>query len=266
MVVEVQPAIKGAVACGFAAVGTDVGPLVEEGAVEAFDFAVGGGPVGACEGVLDVAERGVELPAAVAAAVIGDGAPTYAVPTAGWDAPELLDVDVHELAGTDGVDPSDHTPGGPVDPSDPIETEANEYTVHGRGGHRQDAGDAHRSQLAAAAQPLDAPLNTARGLVRTTPRPAGTVLETGPPVHPKAGPPLVGGRSRDPHLGRDVRDGTSNLDPFDECVSTNWRQPGVTVHESLPGVRGCLDSSTLPRRLVSFADPGRLNNVRGYYI
>src|SRR6266498_5524260 len=74
MVVEVQPAIKGAVACGFAAVGTDVGTLVEEGAVEEFDYAVGGGPVGACEGVLDVAERGVELPAAVAAAVIGQDA------------------------------------------------------------------------------------------------------------------------------------------------------------------------------------------------
>lgn len=73
MVVAVEPACKCSGAVGFAAVGTDVGPLLEEGSVEAFDLAVGPGPVGPAVLVGDalLPEGLVEQPAPVGEVVVG---------------------------------------------------------------------------------------------------------------------------------------------------------------------------------------------------
>src|SRR4051794_14580737 len=72
MVVEVEPSGKSSGALAFGSPRLRVGPLDEQRAVEAFNFAVRRWPVGPGERVLDVAERGVEEPAAVAGAVVGE--------------------------------------------------------------------------------------------------------------------------------------------------------------------------------------------------
>lgn len=59
VIVVVEPGIIGFGAFGLAGVGLGVGPFGSEGAVEAFDFSIGLGPVGLGPLVLDVlAESG----------------------------------------------------------------------------------------------------------------------------------------------------------------------------------------------------------------
>src|SRR5687768_2697367 len=62
-----------------------------------------------------------------------------------------------------------------------------------------------------------------------------------PPV-----PPLVGGWPGDPHLGRDMRDWASRLDPQDHREPTDRGQTSVTVHSSL--LSSCV-ASTAPHSL-----------------
>ena len=74
MIVEVPPAVEGSGACGVAAVGADVGPFLEQGAVEALDLAVGLGVVGPGAAVPDAGrEAGArEGHAAVGRAAVGE--------------------------------------------------------------------------------------------------------------------------------------------------------------------------------------------------
>src|SRR5947199_3486348 len=72
MVVAMEPARKRPSAVHLSAVGTDVGPLLEQGAMEALDLAVGLGPVGTAVLVDDAAvgQGLVEQPTPVAEAVV----------------------------------------------------------------------------------------------------------------------------------------------------------------------------------------------------
>src|SRR4051794_5464552 len=74
MVVVVEPAVKAAGSFGFGAVGAHVGPFVGQGPVEAFDFAVGLGAVGADAAVFDVEVGAQSSPgvALVARAAVGE--------------------------------------------------------------------------------------------------------------------------------------------------------------------------------------------------
>ena len=77
MIVEVQPARKGGGASRLAAVDADVGPLLEQGAVEALDLAVGLGVVGPGAARPDASGQAgpLEGVAAVARAVVGEHGP-----------------------------------------------------------------------------------------------------------------------------------------------------------------------------------------------
>ena len=74
MIVAVQPARKGGGASRLAAVDADVGPLLEEGAVEALDLAVGLGMVGPCAAAAHAGgeARARECGATVGGAVVGE--------------------------------------------------------------------------------------------------------------------------------------------------------------------------------------------------
>lgn len=72
MVVEVEPVVQRSYPLGFRMVGPDVGPLLEHGAVEPFDLAVGLWPVRLGAAVLDVAEGFGEEVAAVTASIVGE--------------------------------------------------------------------------------------------------------------------------------------------------------------------------------------------------
>ena len=77
MIVEMQPAGKRADAGDLAAVDADVGSLLDEGAVEAFDLAVGLRPVGAGAAMADAGGQAgaSEVGAAVARTVVGEHGP-----------------------------------------------------------------------------------------------------------------------------------------------------------------------------------------------
>ena len=73
VIVEVQEVCKGFNAFGLGVVGTDVGPLLEHGAVEPFDFPIGLGSVGSGPSVLHVLTQGVtEVETSITAAVVGE--------------------------------------------------------------------------------------------------------------------------------------------------------------------------------------------------
>jgi hypothetical protein len=71
MVVEVKPVVQCGAALVAAEVDADVGPLLEERAVEPLDLAVGLGPVGPDALVADAIERGCEVLAGVVLGVVG---------------------------------------------------------------------------------------------------------------------------------------------------------------------------------------------------
>src|SRR2546430_11740409 len=73
MVVAMEPASKCAGAVGLSAVGPDVGPLLEQGAMETLDLAVGLGPVGPAVLVDDAAfgKRVVEQSTPVGEGIVG---------------------------------------------------------------------------------------------------------------------------------------------------------------------------------------------------
>ena len=107
------------------------------------------------------------------------------------DPTELLRIDVHELAGPAGFDPSDHATGRPVDPTQPVQLPPDQHSVHGRGVHFHNPGDAGRPELAVPAEPLDALLERHRRLVRAAMRAARTIMQAGVAFGPPPGPPFV---------------------------------------------------------------------------
>jgi len=72
VIVEMEEAAEGGCSFLLGVIGPEVGPLLEQGAVEAFNFAVGLWPVGPSEAMIDVAQDFGEELASVAAAVVGE--------------------------------------------------------------------------------------------------------------------------------------------------------------------------------------------------
>ena len=71
VIVFVEPSRLGRCAGFVAEIGVGVGPFLGERAVEALNLPVGLGPVGACEDMADLAERGSEVAGSVAGSVVG---------------------------------------------------------------------------------------------------------------------------------------------------------------------------------------------------
>jgi Alpha/beta hydrolase domain len=98
--------------------------------------------------------------------VVYDVAATMGTPAAaGWDTPEFLDVDVHELAGPVGVDTTDHASGRPVLPCEPVQAVANGNV---RGGVRSPHVDAPIGALGGAGNGGTGPVGKFCGLFGTT--------------------------------------------------------------------------------------------------
>jgi hypothetical protein len=80
------------------------------------------------------------------------GTPEHLPPAAIWDFSQLLDIDVHEFAGTLTLIATDDPTGGAVHPGQSIEAEADENPVHGGGGHAQAVANAGGSEFELGAQ------------------------------------------------------------------------------------------------------------------
>src|SRR5688500_12419914 len=124
----------------------------------------------------------------------------------------------------------------------------------GRAGHADDGGQPRRPQLASLAEPDDALLELAGCLVRTTARAARSVLESGVALSEPPMPPLRRGLARHVRRLGGRADRPARRDPLAQTASTFDRERSVTVHLSLLAEWVAFDSSTLARRLNSFAD------------
>ena len=106
------------------------------------------------------------------------------------DPGELLDIDVHQLAASRGLDAADHTAGRPIHPPQAVAPVAHQDPMHRRCGDPEDAADARRAQLAITAQVKDLPFGHARGLLRAAPGPARAVGKARDPLTQIPAPPL----------------------------------------------------------------------------
>ena len=152
--------------------------------------------------------------------VVYDVAATAGTPAAaGWDTPELLDVDVHELAGPVGVDTTDHA----VRSAGPSMRAGS-----GRGDTRPDAPSTRASRRCSRSSPDRAcvAVATERSAAPPGPEsdadivaadsigPRGRVAFGEPPP-----PPLVGRLTSHTHLRCDMSDWAARPDPLDHDQS-----------------------------------------------
>ena len=219
------------------------------------DLRVGKARVGV-DGRVDIVESHRAL--AVRARRVPEDAPA----AAGRDPPKLFDVDVHQLARTGGVDTSDHASGGPIEPTQAVEPQAHQDPVHRGRVHAKLPGDARRPELALAAQPADLGLDLGRGPVGGAFGPAGAVTKTRPARLLEPMPPLVGGGTRDAHLGRYMGDRPPGCDAHHQSQPTHRGQPRVSVHGEPPGVWFASQLHTCPGGSPHQA---AVNNLGGYY-
>lgn len=151
------------------------------------------------------------------------------------DAPELLAVHMHEVAGARVLIAADHPPRGAVEPGEPVEAEAAEHPVDRRACEAQPVGDADGAELEAAAQAFDAALGRARRAVGAAVRTAGPVEQACIAFRQPAPPPAVGGLAGDPHLSGDMGDRAPGGDALGEDAPSRGGELGVTVHAGPPG-------------------------------
>src|SRR5438874_10102428 len=273
MVVAVEPARKRAGAVRLAAIGTDVGPLVEQGPVEAFDLAVGLGSVGPAVLVVDavLAQRLVEKRAPVAEGIVGQdpldghasgpesglgpapergrgsslligehlgvgqaavivdgrvqvgvaepplapggGSAVDAMPPAGRDPTQLLDVDVDQLTRSGALVTPDGCRALAVEVAQAVQVVAQEHPIDGGGGQVEVDGEAVGAHSLGPATATDLGLDLCTdaggrtsGATGAVMQPVGAELEVAVPPLRRAAPGDTHGRG---HMG----DGGAGFDP-----------------------------------------------------
>ena len=87
-------------------------------------------------------------------------APPNAPATAGWNPPQLLDIDVDQIARVFVLVAADHTPRGSIHPAQPVQLLAHQHAMHRRGRHVEAHPNANRAQLGAPPQRLDLSLHS----------------------------------------------------------------------------------------------------------
>ena len=230
----------------------------------------GGGLLALVGQDLAVGQAGVVVDGVVQVAVAGPGAGPAAglasqglVAAAVGDVSQLLDVDVHQVAGGGVLVAADRAAGGAVQVGQAGEPVAGQDPVHGGRVEPQQVGDPGRSPAAQDADLDDPALGAGRGPVRAVVRTAGAV------GHPRFAEFAVAVR---PALGRGRRD----LEPF--CRAPQWPavvddasgqaqaaglgQRCVTVwHEGLSGAGVDVAIHTQPEGPHSFQDHHAVNPV-----
>jgi len=222
------------------------------------DLAVGQAAVGVDRGVH---ERVPDLAPVTLAAHRGTAVGSPAATA--WDAAQLLDVEVDQLARAGHLHAPDRFPRRPVEVVEPVDAMTGQDGVHGGGGDLDDARDAGRAKAPRAAQVQDAPLHRCLGPGGLSTRAAGTVLQAGWAFDLVAAPPDIGAVPGDPHRRRGVGDRPTSVDPLAQQQSTGRRQTSVTVQQSLRGEWVVSATPTLARRLTPTVDP--VSKVHGHY-
>ncbi len=172
------------------------------------------------------------------------------VATTVGDVAQLLDVDVHQVAGCVVLVAAYCPAGGPVEVCESGEFVAAQDPVHCSGIQAQQVGDACRSPPAQDADFDDSSFGACRCLVRAVVRAAGPIGHPGRAVVAVAVGPAFGGGVSDlesfggPSQGPVVLDDTAS-----QTQPPQLRQRGITVgHEDLRKVSAFLDSSHFTRR------------------
>src|SRR5690606_3270949 len=235
---------------------------IEEG--DAVGGVLGAGELAVREPAVGV-DRGVDVgvaePLLAHRPVAGAGPAELLVPAAWWHPGELLDVDVDQLAAAGGLDAAHRPPRRAAHPCQPVQPVTHQHPVHRRSRHPDDPGETCPAETAGLAQRDEAPLHPGRGLRRTRPRPAGTVLEPGESLVAIAAPPLVRALPGDVHRLRGSSDGPTRFDALTEPAAALHGEGSVTVQQGLLGSCVAFDSSTLTQGAHRSAD---VNNVPGH--
>ena len=167
-----------------------------------------------------IVDRGVD----VVEPHTGGGMPEASVgaPTAArWDPPQLLDVDVDQLARLLALIATDDTAGGAIHPAQSAQLLTYQHAMHGRRGHVQADREPHGTELGPSPQHLDLALHSRRRSPWAAQWSRAPVVQTRLAFLHVAPPPLVRGRTRDPHLARDVCRGAPLSDPLDQNQPAN---------------------------------------------
>jgi hypothetical protein len=154
------------------------------------------------------------------------------------DPAELLDVHVDQVAGPLTLIAADDLPGGPVQEGQTVQAVPGQDPVNGRGGQAQDRPKAGGAKFARLPQSAHPGLHRRRSAVRCRQETAGAVVQSLFALRPPAADPLVARGAGDAHLGRDMCDGATCADTFDQQPPAMNGQPGITVgHEDLRAVK-----------------------------
>jgi hypothetical protein len=182
------------------------------------------------------------------------------------DPAELLDVDVHEVAGGGVLVAAHHPTGGPVRPGQPGHAGAGEHPVDGGGVQAEREPEARRPAPPDHPDLDDAPLGADGRAPRTAVRPARAVVPARRAVLPvAAGPAPGGGRRHLEPLGGSPQGPALVEDTAGRQQPTTRSQGGSSVgNEDLRAEERFLDSST-PHSEVFLMSPVGVTNVRGQY-
>ena len=118
--------------------------------------------------------------------------------TARRNAPQLLHIDMNQLAWSRSFIAADHLAGGPIHPVQALQSVPAEHRVARGAGHAEDPRQPMRTELALTAQEQDPFLCARRETARTVQRTAASIPEARLALTPVARQPLVDRRSRDP--------------------------------------------------------------------
>jgi hypothetical protein len=172
------------------------------------------------------------------------------------DVPELLDVDVHQVARGGVLVAADHSAGGPVEMGQAGELVAGQDAVHGGRVEPEQEGDAGRSPAPQDTDLDDPALGAGRGPVRAVVRAAGVVAHAGlAELAVAVGPALGRGRGDLEPLGRPAQWPAIVDDAAGQAQASGLGQRCVTVwHEGLSGAGVDVAIHTQPEGPHSFQD------------
>ncbi|ODA73349.1 hypothetical protein APS67_002612 [Streptomyces sp. AVP053U2] len=183
-----------------------------------------------------VVDGGVQVAVTGVLAVLAACLPAQdLVSAAVGDVAQLLDVDVHQLAGPLAFVAADDAAGGAVQVGEAGQAEAGQYPVHGRGHQVQQVGDAGGAPAAQDADLDDPAFGAGRGAARAGARTGGAVGHARLADGPVALGPALGGGRRDLEAFRGASKGPAVLDhAAGQAQPSGLGQGCITVgHEGL---------------------------------
>jgi hypothetical protein len=176
--------------------------------------------------------------------------------------PELLDIDVDELATPAALIAADRSGGLAIEVAETVQVVADQHPIDRRGRQLELDREPVGTHSFGSPLPADLRFHVFGEPPRRPPRAAGTVMQPVEADLEIAVPPLRCATTGDTHRRREVCDRCAGLDPATQQESTLRGQRGVTVtHEDLREVVLAWTPAHLLPEVCTLVDPRRVTNV-----